>query len=354
METISYPPIFLAEVGHKMNSSRSFGHNETVVDQWETLGRPIACVILALSFLVGAPGNLLVIWTILRHVKRRSHTVVLILHLAAADLLVLVTLPLWIYSFAHSWVFGEAACKAMVYIINSCMYSSVFLITAMSVERFVAVRYPFRLMSLRRKEMMNKLLIAIWILAFLFGIPTILSHCVGELSGTQQCLFQEHGTLGQELAILLLETLVGFVIPFLILITCYSLLSRDLKQLNYSSKQKTAILINSVVIAFAVCWLPYHVLNLVSFVSSLTEKSNEVADFLQSGTFISGALAFISSSANPVLYAFAAKSFQGSLRESGLLKLFQEIATHTHKTKGTASSSLDKPNGVDHIEQMEV
>lgn len=313
-----------------------------------------ACVILALSFLVGAPGNLLVIWTILRHVKRRSHTVVLILHLAAADLLVLITLPLWIYSFARSWVFGEAVCKAMVYIIYSCMYSSVFLITAMSVERFVAVRYPFSLMSLRRKEMMNKLLIAIWILAFLFGVPTILSHCVGELSGTQQCLFQEHGTLDQELVILLLETLVGFVIPFLILITCYSLLSRDLKQLNYSSKQKTAILINSVVIAFAVCWLPYHVLNLVSFISSLTEKSNQVADFLQSGTFISGALVFISSSANPVLYAFAAKSFQGSLRESRLLKLFQEIATHTYKTKGMASSSLDKPNGIDHIEQLEV
>lgn len=82
-------------------------------------GTVVACVILGLSFLVGVPGNLLVIWTILRHVQQRSHTVVLILHLAAADLLVLITLPLWIYSLAHSWVFGEASCKAMVYVINT-------------------------------------------------------------------------------------------------------------------------------------------------------------------------------------------------------------------------------------------
>lgn len=66
----------------------------------------VACVILGLSFLVGAPGNVLVIWTILRHVKQRSHTVVIILHLAVADLLVLITLPLWIYSLVHTWVFG--------------------------------------------------------------------------------------------------------------------------------------------------------------------------------------------------------------------------------------------------------
>ncbi|KAJ8407881.1 hypothetical protein AAFF_G00269250 [Aldrovandia affinis] len=336
-----------------MNSSSSFVGNVTESDQWTTVGRPVACVILGLSFLVGAPGNLLVIWTILRHVKRRSHTVVLILHLAAADLLVLITLPLWIYSFARSWVFGSAACKAMVYIITSCMYSSVFLITVMSVERFVAVRYPFSLMSWRKKEFMNKSLVIIWILAFLFGIPAILTHCVNEFSGTQQCLCREYSSVGQEVVILLLETLLGFLLPSLILAICYRLVSRQLKQLNYRNKQKSALLINGVVIAFTVCWLPHHIFNLVSFVSTLAEESGQVADFIQSGTFISGALAFISSSVNPVLYAFAAKSFQGSLRESGLMKLFQETATHTYKTKGLARTSPDQPNCVNHIEKME-
>lgn len=138
-------------------------------------GTVVACVILGLSFLVGVPGNLLVIWTILRHVQQRSHTVVLILHLAAADLLVLITLPLWIYSLAHSWVFGEASCKAMVYVINTCMYSSVFLITLMSVERFLVIRYPFKMLRWKTKAIMDNALVAIWALAFLLGISSILT-----------------------------------------------------------------------------------------------------------------------------------------------------------------------------------
>uniref|UniRef100_A0A671QS10 G-protein coupled receptors family 1 profile domain-containing protein n=1 Tax=Sinocyclocheilus anshuiensis TaxID=1608454 RepID=A0A671QS10_9TELE len=76
--------------------------NATVLDSWSSAGNTTACVILGVCFLVGTPGNLLVVWTILKHVKQCSHTVLLILHLAAADLLVLITLPLWIYSLLPS------------------------------------------------------------------------------------------------------------------------------------------------------------------------------------------------------------------------------------------------------------
>ncbi|CAB1450213.1 unnamed protein product [Pleuronectes platessa] len=103
-----------------MNHSAELSPSEEMAPEEFDGGTAAACVILGLSFLVGAPGNLLVIWTILRHIKQRSHTVVLILHLAVADLLVLITLPLWIYSLAHSWVFGEASCKAIVFVITAC------------------------------------------------------------------------------------------------------------------------------------------------------------------------------------------------------------------------------------------
>lgn len=60
------------------------------------------CTILSLAFIVGFPGNAFVVWTICERMKQRSPTVVLILNLAIADLLVLVTLPIWIYSIAHT------------------------------------------------------------------------------------------------------------------------------------------------------------------------------------------------------------------------------------------------------------
>uniref|UniRef100_W5NM49 Leukotriene B4 receptor 1-like n=2 Tax=Lepisosteus oculatus TaxID=7918 RepID=W5NM49_LEPOC len=319
-------------------------YNFSSSDAYSAPGGSLICVILGLCFLVGAPGNLLVMWTILRHVRPRSHTVLLILNLAAADLLVLITVPIWIYSFAASWVFGEAVCKAIVYMIYSSMYSSVFLISSLSVERFVAVLYPFALQNWRRKGVMTKVLVAIWILAFMFGTPVILTHTVGGANGTQYCTFQEFSSDSQEMVCLVLETLVGFVIPFSVLSICYTCVGRQIRQLSFKTKQKSAVLIVSVVIAFVVCWFPHHVLNMIRLASLLQDHPEELEEFVHNAVFIFGALAFVSSSVNPVLYAFAARRFRSGMRESRLTKLFQEITTHTSGARGPATLSSGRSN----------
>lgn len=293
-------------------------------------GTAVACVILGLSFLVGAPGNLLVIWTILRHVKQRSHTVVLILHLAVADLLVLITLPIWIYSLAQSWVFGEAFCKTLVYIINACMYSSVFLITLMSVERFVAVRYPFASAGWRRKKALNKVLLALWTMAFLFSIPVIPTQIVDNESGEEHCLYREYSSVTQELVCVLLETLVGYILPFSILVVCYGCLCSRITQMTFKSKRKSTVLIASVVVVFAICWTPHHIGNILSLIILAVRNSdsaNNIESVRSTMTFIAGAMVFISSTVNPILYMFAARSFRSSLRDTGIQKLFRHISS---------------------------
>ncbi|XP_068174283.1 leukotriene B4 receptor 1 [Antennarius striatus] len=295
-------------------------------------GTVAACVILGLSFLIGVPGNLLVTWTILKHVKQRSHTVVLILHLAAADLLVLITLPLWIYSLARSWVFGEAACKAMVYMINACMYSSVFLITLMSVERFVAVRYPFASAGWRRKKALNKVLLALWTAAFLFSIPVIPTQVVGTDFDKEHCLYREYTSSTQELVCMLLETLVGYILPFSILLVCYGCLCSRITRMDFKSKRKSTVLIASVVVVFAICWTPHHIGNILSIIILAIEYSfPNTAENMESVrstmSFIAGAMVFISSTVNPILYMFAARSFRTSLNDTGIQKLFCHISS---------------------------
>ncbi|NP_001315635.1 uncharacterized protein LOC108190685 [Danio rerio] len=301
-------------------------------DEETELGLVGACVILAVCFMVGTPGNLLVVWTILKHVKQRSHTVLLILHLAAADLMVLITLPLWIYSLARSWVFGKAACKAMVYIIYSYMYSSVFIITVMSVERFLAVRYPFISITWRRKQVLNKVLLIIWIVSFLLSIPIILTHNLGDVNGHDQCIFREYESDTQEAVLLILETLIGFIVPFLTLLVCYGCLFSRIVQMNFKSKRKSTVLICSVVVMFALCWIPHHIGNILSLISLAIKQSNpdlaqSLEDICATMGIIAGALVFVSSSVNPVLYVLAARTFRSSLRETGIQKLFQHLSS---------------------------
>lgn len=307
-------------------------------------GRAVACGILGLSFLLGVPGNLLVIWTILRHVKNRSHTVVLILHLAVADLLVLITLPLWIYSLAFSWVFGEAFCKAMVYIINSCMYSSVFLITLLGVERFVATRHPFVSVRWQRQRAFHKVLVAVWFSAFLFSIPVIETQAVGKEFGEEHCLYQDYSSATQELVSVLLETLVGYILPFSVLVVCYSCLCSRITQMSFKSKRKSTVLITSVVIVFAICWTPHHIGNILALIILATEDSlHDTADHLRNirntMILIAGAMVFISSTVNPILYVFAARPFRNSMRDTGIQKLFQHLSS-TSRGEGNKELSF--------------
>ncbi|XP_042271063.1 leukotriene B4 receptor 1 [Thunnus maccoyii] len=315
-----------------MNHSAKLSSSEEMAPEEFDGGTAVACVILGLSFLVGAPGNLLVIWTILRHIKQRSHTVLLILHLAVADLLVLITLPVWIYSLARSWVFGEATCKAMVFVINACMYSSVFLITLMSVERFVAVRYPFASADWKRKKALSKVLLALWTAAFLFSTPVIPTQVIGNISGEDHCLYREFKSLTQELVCVLLETLVGYILPFSILVVCYGCLCSRITQMTFKSKRKSTVLIASVVVVFAICWTPHHIGNILSLIYLGIEKSypntaKSLDSVRETMTFIAGAMVFISSTVNPILYMFAARSFRSSLRDTGIQKLFRHISS---------------------------
>ncbi|XP_066510872.1 leukotriene B4 receptor 1-like [Hoplias malabaricus] len=302
-----------------------------------------ACVILAVCFVVGVPGNMLVIWTILKHVKKRSHTVLLILHLAVADLLVLVTLPLWIYSLAYSWVFSQAMCKAMVYVINACMYASVFLITIMSVERFMAIRYPFASASWRKKQALRKVLLMVWVASFLLSIPVIITQDLDGIQGEEQCLYRDYESPSQEVVILLLESLLGFVIPFFILVLCYSCLFGRITQMNFRSKKKSTVLIASVVVLFAVCWIPHHVVNFLSLLLLIYDENSEEGKLLQSiveaMTIVAGALVFVSSTVNPVLYVFAARNFRSSLKDTGIQRLFRHLSS-TATGEGTKELSF--------------
>ncbi|XP_069757627.1 leukotriene B4 receptor 1-like [Narcine bancroftii] len=293
-----------------------------------------ASIILGATCLIGIPGNSMVIWIILFKMKKRSCTILLILNLAIADLVVLITLPLWIYSIASSWIFGETLCKALCYLIYCNLYGSVFFITVMSVDRFMAVVYPFASQRWRKESYVCKVIAIVWVLAFLFAIPGILFHNIETLYGQSQCSINYYNSKGQQITCLVLETVVGFVIPFIVLVICYASVARRVKQMTYKSKGRSEMLIASIVIAFAICWLPYHVFNVLQFVLLIVEPDSNVSSTLEYisafGSFFAGTLAFINSSINPLLYAFAARSLRNGFRTSIMAKVFEEMA---HPTK---------------------
>lgn len=129
--------------------------------------------ILSLAFLLGFPGNLFVVWSVLCRVKKRSVTCLLVLNLSAADAFVLLSAPFFLRYLAggRGWEFGSAACKLVHYLSNVNMYVSIYLICLMSMDRWLAVTRPFLSQRMRTKRSLLVLLLGIWILAFILSLP---------------------------------------------------------------------------------------------------------------------------------------------------------------------------------------
>ncbi|XP_055504436.1 leukotriene B4 receptor 1 [Leucoraja erinacea] len=292
-----------------------------------------ASIILGATCLIGVPGNSIVVWVVLSKMKRRPSTILLILNLAIADLVVLITLPLWIYSINNGWVFGEISCKVLAYLIYCNLYGSVFFITLMSMDRFMAVIYPFASQRWRTERSVCKVVPVVWALAFLFAVPVILVKKVQTIDGQPTCSVREYDSDAQQITSLAVETFIGFVIPLTVLAVCYAHVARRVSQMTFKSKNRSEMLIASIVIAFVICWLPYHVCNVIEFASLMVDPGSDafsvLANISEVGSYVSGALAFFSSAINPLLYAFAAKSLRNGFRSSVMVKVFEQMAQST-------------------------
>ncbi|XP_055505047.1 leukotriene B4 receptor 1-like [Leucoraja erinacea] len=295
--------------------------------------RVAASIIFGATCLIGVPGNSIVIWVILSKMKRRPSTVLLILNLAIADLVLLLTLPLWIYSINNGWVFGTFSCKVVAYLIYCNLYGSVFFITLMSVDRFMAVIYPIASQRWRTERSVCKVVPVVWALACLFAVPVSQLMVVQTIDGQRTCKDYKTGSKALQITSLVMETFIGFVIPLTVLAVCYAHVVRRVSQMTFKSKNRTEMLIASIVIAFVICWLPYHVCNVFKFASLLVDPRSDAFSKLgnvsEVASYITGAIAFFSSAINPLLYAFAVKSLRDGFRPPVMVKVFEQMAQST-------------------------
>jgi hypothetical protein len=103
-------------------------------------------------FLLGTFGNGLVIISILRSSRLRTVTNTYLLNIAAADLLLLLSIPFLIVTIlANGWIFGTALCKMFYNCIHVNQYVSALLLAALSFDRYLAVCQPIRAIEFRTR-----------------------------------------------------------------------------------------------------------------------------------------------------------------------------------------------------------
>ncbi|KAK2506378.1 hypothetical protein MC885_010932 [Smutsia gigantea] len=131
-------------------------------------------------------------------------------------------------------------------------------------------------------------------------------------------------------AMTITRLVVGFLLPFVVMMACYGLIIFRMRQASFSkSWSKTSRVATTVVVVFLVCWAPYHIVGVLLL---LIDSENPSRAALLSWDHVSLALASANSCLNPFLYALLGKDFRKKARQSmkGILEAaFSEELTHS-------------------------
>ncbi|XP_008296128.1 leukotriene B4 receptor 1-like [Stegastes partitus] len=319
--------------------------NETIVDN--KTATTMGALILTLVFLLGFPGNLFIIWSILARARKHSVTTLLILNLAIADGSLMALTPFFIvYLVMKNWAFGNIMCKILFYLCLANMYASIQLIMLMSVYRLVAVLWPRRISVITGRRTVMRLLAVVWALVMVASVPALIFREVRRKGPVSVC-DSFHNKCSDVVLQYMLELVLGFLIPYGVIVVSYICILRRIRRTKFNRRIRSEKLILAIVLTFCIFWLPYHVVNMVQVTWALCPDGavkDKLAAIWHRSRAVTSSLAFMSSCANPVLYFFAGKSY---IRREGLAfmaRLFEGtgLDSGTRKSRQNSQNSRDK------------
>ncbi|XP_048203364.1 somatostatin receptor type 4 [Perognathus longimembris pacificus] len=280
-----------------------------------TAGMVTIQCIYALVCLLGLVGNALVIFVILRYAKMKTATNIYLLNLAIADELFMLSVPFVASSAAlRHWPFGSVLCRAVLSVDGLNMFTSVFCLTVLSVDRYVAVVHPLRAATYRRPSVAKLINLGVWLASLLVTLPIAVFADTKPARDGQAVACNLHWPHPAWSAVFVVYTfLLGFLLPVLAIGLCYLLIVGKMRavalragwQQRRRSEKKITRLVLMVVAVFVLCWMPFYVVQLLNlFVTSLNATINHVSLILS----------YANSCANPILYGFLSDNFRRSFQ----------------------------------------
>lgn len=283
-------------------------------------------VVYACNFVIGMVGNSMVVAVIYRYMKLKTVANVFVLNLAISDLTFLVTLPMWatFTALGYHWPFGSFLCKASAGLAIFNLYTSIFFLTALSVDRYLAIVHPMG--SQRRRTLVYARItcVLVWVFAFVLSMPTVLSrdiYRVKDHPSTLCGIWQTTTQLRLLVSLSVLKSVFGFLVPFLIIITCDCLIgcallkAKGLLRKSVRSREDEILrMLAAAVLAFFICWAPHQIFHFMELLTMLgVVKDCHVLDVIDTAMPLSICLAYFNSCVNPILYSFVGHNFRKNL-----------------------------------------
>nr|XP_037287572.1 QRFP-like peptide receptor [Rhipicephalus microplus] len=312
------------------------------------------------TLLLGLVGNLLIVYTVARFPRMRSISNLFLASLASADLLiVLLCVPVKFGQlFSYTWTLGEVGCKLLLYVQHVSMICSVLNLTFLSIERYYAVIHPVRSRYLCTFSQARRVIIFIWVAAFLTALPIIFVQVHVEMGVHRRAYWcmRDEASPGAWRSFEIYMLILVLCIPTLVMGYAYTkicvqlwMVVRERASLTTGSsvatemtekkpKKKTTFAPNGdpagglkasradedtvrqvikmlilVVCLFVLCWAPILILNVLTAFGGVATLNYSYLKPLRTCFHL---LSYLNSCVNPLVYGFMSRSFRGSFREA--------------------------------------
>ncbi|XP_045840622.1 adenosine receptor A2b [Meles meles] len=274
-------------------------------------------------------GNVLVCAAVGTSGALQTPTNYFLVSLAAADVAVglfaipfAITISLGFCTDFHSCLF--LACFVLV-----LTQSSIFSLLAVAVDRYLAIRVPLRYKSLVTGTRARRVIAVLWVLAFGIGLTPFLgwngkdtaANCTEPWDGAAnascclvRCLFENVVPMSY----MVYFNFFGCVLPpLLIMLVIYIRIfleaCRQLQRTELMDHSRTVIQremhaaksLAVIVGIFALCWLPVHAVNCVTFFQPARSKAKP--KWVMNTAIL---LSHANSVVNPVVYAYRNRDFR--------------------------------------------
>ncbi|KAK2889615.1 hypothetical protein QQF64_028184 [Cirrhinus molitorella] len=252
-------------------------------------------------------GNVLVIWAVWSCRALSQTTFCFVASLAVADLLVgAVVVPFAVVVDGH-FETSFHCCLFLSCVVIVLTQASVHSLLAIAVDRYLRVYNPLRYRGAVKKKHLWAAVTVCWLSAFILGfIPMFGWHNPTTENSTITCDF---------ITVIDMSYMVNFnflacnlpptIIMMILYLLLFNMISKQLRKgigrgmesrSFYRKERKLANSLALVLVLFAICWLPLHIMNTLNFY-----KCAEVPSV---AFHIGILLSHANSAINPVVYAF--------------------------------------------------
>ncbi|KAM5165111.1 G-protein coupled receptor 55-like [Mantella aurantiaca] len=293
-----------------INDSCPYVNTSSILD-------PIQFGIYIPTFILGFTLNLFALWIFCCSMKKYTEASIYLMNLAILNFLLVLSLPIKMHFSQDKIKVNSHLCGFLQSLYFTNMYGSIYTITFISVDRYIAILHPFWAKVLRSPKKTIIICVVIWI--FVWGI-SICTFFNKEKLENVKCFHNMSDNIWSSHIIIPLE-IFGFLIPMTIMSYCSIQIIRTLLvpvSSSVESEESRTVIVRIIIcnlLVFLICFSFTHIGIFLQFlvrsqiILDCTVRKH-ISIFLQVALCISN----INCCLDALCYYFAVKEIRAKLK----------------------------------------